>query len=191
MDISKTNKLIAKSAIQAFGGQMSVFDYFDDYNNHIDLLSSINQPCNGVTSYSTIGLYEYSIGYSIGQKPLRVEIVGACASEYEHFPNILAACAFHVINSKVSISPGIIFEGIVESYYPDIEVKHILFMPPFLWEDSLSTLDLDDKQIAWLLAVPISENENLFAKNNGAEALENLFEQEQIDIFDLERKSIL
>ncbi|MDF2927376.1 MAG: hypothetical protein K0R57_6290 [Paenibacillaceae bacterium] len=191
MGISSENKMIAKCALQTFGGKPSVFKYWDDKNvSHVDILSSANRPYDGVASFSTIGLSDHSIDYSVDGKPLRLEIVGACATEYEHYSNILATCAFCVINSKYSVSPGKIFRDIVKMYYPSSEMKHILFVSPFLWED-LQPVDLLNKKVAWLLAVPISENECSFTQEKGTEALEDLFEQKEIDIFNIERKSIL
>lgn len=191
MGISNANKMIAKSALQAFGGKPSISKYWDDTNvSNIDLLTAVNRPYDGVTSYSTIGLSDHLIDYKIDGKPLRLEIVGACATENEHYPNVLATCAFCVINSKYSVSPGKVFRDIIKMYYPSIEMKHILFVSPFLWED-LQTLDFPDKRVAWLLAIPISENEYLFAQEKGTETLEDLFEQKEIDIFDIERKSIV
>lgn len=54
MPISHENKMIAKTALQAFGGKPNVSKYWDDKNDsHIDLLSTINQPYEGITSYLT------------------------------------------------------------------------------------------------------------------------------------------
>lgn len=44
--------------------------------------------------------------------------------------------------------------------YPNGEMKHVLLVSPFLWYD-LTTLNFSDKKVAWLLAVPISDNECL------------------------------
>lgn len=71
--------------------------------SNVDILSTIDRPYEGVTSYSTIGLSDYSIGYSIDEKPLRVEIVGASATMFELFPNVLSTCAFNIINTKLPI----------------------------------------------------------------------------------------
>ena len=73
----------------------------------------------------------------------------------------------------------------------DSLLEHILFVSPFLWEDRLKTLNFEDKKVAWLLAVPISEKEFKYAKDKGKDALEELFEEKQIDIFNLYRKSVL
>jgi len=192
MDNVSINRTIARTALKAFGGEPKVFEYWDENKeNSIDLLFTINRPYDELTSYSTIGLSDYTIGYSVDEKPLRAEIVGACATEYEFFPNILTTCAFFIINSKFSISPGKIFEDIIPMYYPNHEMKHVLFTSPFLWEDSLMTIDFDSKKVAWLLAVPISDNEKLFAEENGTEKLKDLLEQKEIDITDLKRRSVL
>lgn len=191
MKPTNKNKVIAKTILEVFGGRPSVAKYWDDHQaSHVDILSSINRPFEGITSYSTIGLSDYDIGYTVKVQPLRVEIVGAHATEYDDFPNILATCAFTVINSKQSILPGEIFQGIVALYYPDSEMKHILFINPFLWKN-LKSIDLEKSKVAWLLAIPISQQEYLFALDSGVEALEDLFVQEDIDIFEIERKSIL
>jgi hypothetical protein len=56
--------------------------------------------------------------------------------------------------------------------------------------DDLTTLELEGKTVAWLLGVPISDGERSFAEENGGDALEALFEEHQIDIFDLTRPSV-
>ncbi len=132
MTISNDNKMIAKTALQTFGGKPNVSKYWDDKNDsHIDLLSTINKPYEGITSYSTIGLSDYSIGYAVDAKPLRTEIVGASASKFELFLNILSTCAFYVINTKFSIYHGKIFRDIIRMYYQDSEMEHVLFTAPF------------------------------------------------------------
>lgn len=191
VSISDENRTIAKAALGALGGKPIVYAYWDNNKeNYIDILSCNDRPYDGVTSYSTIGLSGHSIDLTIDDIPLRVEIVGACASEYECFPNILGSCAFNIINTKYKCYPGAIFPSVVKYYLPDSSMKHILFMPPFLWEEELTTLSFNDKKVAWLLAVPISDKEFEYAIEHGTDALETLFEEVQIDIFDLKRKSV-
>ncbi|MBC2035444.1 suppressor of fused domain protein [Listeria booriae] len=47
------------------------------------------------------------------------------------------------------------------------------------------------KVITWLLLIPISKSELEYLSDNGIDALESLFEAGQIDIFDINRKSML
>ena len=70
-------------------------------------------------------------------------------------------------------------------------MKHLFFTSPSLWQDNLETLDLETKKVAWLMAVPISEAERQYKEANGADALEDLFEEHQVDILDLTRKSVV
>ena len=191
MSIPNEFKVVARSALNAFGGKPSVSKYWDSSNkSSIDLLSVINSPLDGVTSYSTIGLSDHSINYTVDGISLRVEIVGASTTGYEDFPNIIATCAFCIINSKYTIAHGETFHDIIKMYYPESDMKHVLFLSPFLWED-LKTLDFPNKKVAWLLAVPISDNEYMYAQEKGTDSLEELFEKEEIDILDLERESVL
>ncbi|SFT02500.1 suppressor of fused domain protein [Marininema halotolerans] len=192
MSVTEEKKIIAKSALHSFGGTPSVYRCWDDNrNSHVDLVTCKNRPYEGINSSATIGLSDFSIGYSAGDVPLRTEIVGAANSEFEWFPNVLSTCAFNVINSQMECGMGKIHHDVIEMYYPSFEMKHILFVPPFLWEESLKTIDFPDKKVAWLMAIPISENEYRYAKEKGSEALEDLFEKKEIDFYDLKRKSVV
>jgi hypothetical protein len=66
-----------------------------------------------------------------------------------------------------------------------------MFLPPFLWEDKLTSLKLASKTVHFLLCVPITEAELAFKIRNGTSALEKLFEEQEINIFDLDRKSVV
>jgi hypothetical protein len=192
MSISNEQRIVAKAVIDAFGGTPKVFKYWDDRNEaSIDILSCADKPYDGITSFSTLGLAEHSIGYTVEDVPLRIEIVGACDHAQDCFSNIIASCAFYIINDKYTCYPGAMFRNIVELYKSDSPLKHILFAAPFLWDDKLKTLQLPNMKVTWLLAVPISDAEFEFAKKNGSDALESLFEEKQIDMFDLMRKSVV
>lgn len=191
MTVTEENKIIAKRISKQFGGKPSVFKYWDDKNiNNIDILMTGDRSYQGVTACSTIGLSDYSIGYTVDEKPLGIEIVGASESGLEKFPNILSTCAFNIINTKLTIFYGEIFKDIINMYYPDSDMEHVLFTSPFLLWD-LQSMDFQAKKVAWLLAVPISEKEFQFAEQEGTEALEDLFERKDTDIFDIRRKSLL
>ena len=64
-------------------------------------------------------------------------------------------------------------------------------MTPFLWDETLRTLTLRDKRVAWLLAVPISDAELRYDERKGPDALESLFENQHIDVFDISRPSVV
>jgi hypothetical protein len=187
--VSETAKTTAKRAAAAIGGAPSVHIYWDeDERSHVGLLSSADRPDRGVTTYSTVGLAEHPVHRNDEEMPFRLEFCGACRSEFAAFDQIIATAAFFVINSKWYCEPGMIFDGLVSMYDASSTMEHLLFLPPFLWED-LSEFHVDDLTVAWLLAVPISDAERGYAVRHDWNKLEDLFVERQIDIFDLERPS--
>jgi hypothetical protein len=190
--ISDANKMIARTVLDIFGGKPNVWSFVDDNKiNSIDILSCNDTPVKSVTSYSTVGLSDFTIGLQVGDIPLGLEMVGACRTRYEFFPNILSTCAFFVINSGFKCRPGSTLKNIVDMYYPGNIMQHVLFLPTFGWRKEFMTLEFSTKRVTWLLLVPISDKELDFSTEKGIDALETLFEEKQIDIFDLERKSVL
>ncbi|GII82082.1 hypothetical protein Ssi03_00720 [Sphaerisporangium siamense] len=70
-------------------------------------------------------------------------------------------------------------------------MKNFVFLSPFLWDDPFEAMELDDKKVAWLLAVPISDAELQYALDRGVPELESILEANSIDMFDLNRSSVL
>lgn len=186
------HKLIAKSASAAFGGKPKVRRYYDeDEKSWVDILECVDSPVKGVTSYSTIGLFEYPIHVDGKRLEVRTEFVGACDSRVSEFSNCLSTAAFCVINSDWGVAPGKIFNDVISMYKLSATMNHILFIPPFLWDDRLQTTEVGGRKVAWLLAVPIAESEMCFAEREGVVKLEEIFEEKQIDIFNLDRKPVI
>jgi antitoxin YqcF len=141
MSVTEEKRLIARTALEAFGGKPHVHKYWDENKkSSIDILSCEENSFEGILSYSTIGLSDYSIGYEDNSKSLRIELVGACDSKC--FPNILATCAFNIINTNFRCSVGTIFLDVVKMYLNNSPMQHILFLTPFLWKDNLQTINL-------------------------------------------------
>ena len=122
--------------------------------------------------------------------PVRLEIAGACASQADQFANVIAAAAFCIMQTNRLYRPGSVMHGYVREYFPSTSVPHLYFTAPFLWEDALKTLDCGSKSVSWLLVVPVSDAEARYLGQHGGDALESLFEKEQIDVFDLNRAAV-
>lgn len=60
---------------------------------------------------------------------------------------------------------------------------------PFLWD--IESQSFENVLVVWLQVVPISESERLYAVENGPEALDRLFDEYQIDVFNVYRKSVV
>ena len=189
-DISKDNKILAKTILKVFGGSPQIHRYWDDAeNSHVEILNCHKSPQHNLNSYATIGLSDHQLLVEGKPQDFRLEIVAACSSDVSEFPNILSTAAFCIINSKWSCFPGAVFPDVVEMFDCSKTMKHLMFVPPFIWENDLESLSLETKTIAWLLALPISEKEFQFVEDFGPARLEEVFQGEQIDIFNINRPS--
>jgi hypothetical protein len=191
--VTSYQKKIAKYTSSVFGADKPPITRFWDDNkeNQIYILEAENCPQHGVTSYATIGLSEHPLMFKGKEYGARVELVGACGSAFQDFSNVIATLAFCVINSGWFCAPGIIFPDVVSMYERSKTMSDIYFAHPFLWGDGFASTLIEDHKIAWLLAVPISKDESEFAQAHGAEKLEDLFAERDIDIFDLNRASVV
>ncbi len=183
-----------------------VFSYLDERDvKSINILSCFDTLFEGVTSFSTLGLSHLPARMTSDGKPLTVELVSACDSVYDQFPNMISTCAFQIMDGLSDYGPGAVVPNVVPMYYPDLDMKHMLMGYPFLWGDTLHTISVkndskkgilrrhsaDEKLVAWLELIPISEMEYQYLLKNGYDALEDLFEKNEIDVLNLERKCVL
>lgn len=184
------NKVVAQQELYILGGKPKVnryWDYLEDKN--VDIMKCMDVPQKGVQSCATIGLNNTDIGLKNGEKKLRVEILGASDVLIENFENIVASVVFHIMDSH-KCYPGYIVENIISQYIPESDMKHILLTDPFLWQNTESLLK-EDICVAWLMMVPISESEYWYAKKSGVEKLEKVFEEKEIDIYNIHRKTVI
>ncbi|WP_239122651.1 suppressor of fused domain protein [Sphaerisporangium siamense] len=190
---SPSNRAIARRTAEAFGSRPRVHRYHDDQGRgFVDIAAAQDVPHAGVTSYATLGLsgapMEMPDG---GECPLRIELLGACKSSFESFANALAASAIRIISTRKFCAPGVIFPDILTTPGEAGDMKNFVFLSPFLWDDPFEAMELDDKKVAWLLAVPISDAELQYALDRGVPELESILEANSIDMFDLNRSSVL
>ncbi|NTW29505.1 MAG: suppressor of fused domain protein, partial [Coriobacteriia bacterium] len=84
----------------------------------------------------------------------------------------------------------VVFEDMISICEPGLAVKHVLFTPPFQWPDNVLTrVDLGDRTIYPLLAVPITDSERDFVYAHGANELESCWENWDTDVLEWNRPS--
>ena len=196
MEVSADNKKLARFLAGALGFEPHVYTYWDEDNkNCLDILSITDPIDSNVKFYSTIGLSDYQNLIKMNdnsEKNIPIELLMAGYKNFEQVSNILSTCGFYISKNKWNCKPNNVFESMVAMYYPQKEVKHILFCRPFLWEDKLGDgLELENKTAHFLLCIPITERELEFKMKNGTNALSDLFEKNEVNIFDLDRKSVV
>lgn len=187
------NRELARQIVKAFGGEPSVREYFDDERSAtIDILTCTDALQKGVNAYATLALSDAEIFDAEGNKlPFGIEIIAACEGGAAAFVNAISTCAFNILKDKMPIYPGAVFPRVLELYRGLSEtLSHALFVDPFLWDDRFVSRKTESKTVAFLQMVPISDDELDYLRANGASALEEEFERKQIDVFDINRKSV-
>ncbi|MCJ2082383.1 suppressor of fused domain protein [Methylobacterium sp. J-090] len=191
-DITDDNRAVARTLARTFGGAPVIRRHRDETGrSHVDLLTCRDAPAAGVTSYATVTLANHPIILDGAEFPARAELVGACASETERFAHVLAACAFHVIDSGWFLAPGIVFPGVVAASGLSRTLAHVMFVLPALWPTPIDTMEFGPRSVAFLMAVPISAGEYAFAQDKGGDALEELLAAHRSDPFDIHRPSVV
>jgi hypothetical protein len=174
------------------GGQVDVHRYLDDTEEfEVDILDAADRPDLETTTFATIGLSGHTIGRVLpGDREVRVEFIGACGTEWvKVFGSAVSSCAFEIIKNHSSCQPGTVYLDIVGQYDRSLTMKHVMFVPPYLWP-KIPDMVIKDSVVTWLQPVPISDEELRIREDEGADALERLFEAAQIDVYDLNRPSV-
>lgn len=144
-------------------------------------------PVDGVTTYSTAGVSKHEVRPGLG-----VEFIAARDSSDEDFAGLLATAGFFVVKDGWVAKPGTVFELVGSLADPDTELPHLLFVNPFLYqEQGLRPLNADERTIAWLMPVPISESELIYQKKHGSSELEKEFVRANIDLYDANRPPVV
>jgi len=173
--VTAENREIARVVAETFGGQPEVFTWWDDgRTTSVDILSCVDSPGEGLTAYATLNLSNHPLREV--ENDLRVELLGACRSATALFPSLLSTCTFNVIEHGAVIGPGVVFPEVTALYDPALAMRHILFTPPFYWNDRPQTLTMPGRTVAWLLALPISDTEFEHVKTKGFRSLLDVME---------------
>jgi hypothetical protein len=191
-DVSESNKAVARKVAEAFGRFPRITNYLDvDERNSVDIAAVDDSPQDGITSYSTVNLSDWPLYVNGRVHETRIEMMGAAPNDFEQFQNALSTAAFCVIKQKWECYPGAIFPDVLAMYHMSTTMKHVMFTEPFFWEILEESLQLPDRLVTWLMMVPIADSEYEHAIGHGWDSLSQMFEDRQIDPWDLRRKPVV
>lgn len=190
MTVTPDNLAVLAYLESEIGETDDIAAYYDENNSaSIDIAWVPDSPEDGLNTFFTLALSDADIDLSVDGKDLGVEIVFGARKEFNQAANIVSTCALNVINDDFDIEPDTIFLNVVAMYYPQSVMKHVLFVDPFTWE--LKSQNYAQKVVAFLQAIPISNAEKDLVDTKGANALHEILEQQQVDVFDLNRPSVV
>lgn len=183
-------KDIFKYSRQFIGGKSEVYAYYNSSKSKsIDIMISSETQYSEVNIYSTIGLSELNIGLESNNKTVGVELICIGDKGDELNANILASVAFKLMDMKDCFW-GKIIPDAISQYDIKHDCKHVILLTPAFW-NKYQQYETEDKIVAWLLLVPISNAEKLYIESNGVEAFEHILAQQKADITDRKRQSFV
>jgi len=193
---SEENKKLANYITNIVGINEIIDSHYDeDKKNFIDIFTCDDPRYPRIKICGTIGVSDYPNKIEMNDNSfinIPIELLIGGYAESKMLTNILSTAGFYITNNGWECQPGSVFMRIIEMYFETSEMKHIMFISPFLWEDKLlKPLKLETKTVHWLLCIPISDKELEYKMENGASALEDIFQEKDIDIFDINRNSAI
>ena len=191
-EVSESNKIVARKVLEAFGRRPKIHKYWDADNLFsVDIAAAADSPTEGISSYSTVTLSDWPMYVGGREQETRVEIAGTAPNEFGDFQNAVSTAAFCVMKDKWACHPGAIFPDVLAMYHMSTTMKHVMFMEPFVWGKLEESIQLPDRLVTWVMMVPIADSEYEFAHARGWEALGQIFEDRDIDYWDLQRKPVV
>ena len=139
---------------------------------------------------ATIGIMDYDQSAG-GGEPLATEVVVDARGPVPYVSNVAATIAFYIMREGWKVRPDNTFLDVIELYAPKLQVRHVLFVPPYQWEDGMTRVTLSDRTIYPLLAVPITDGELDLIERDGAAALTGLWERSSTDMLDWTREGVV
>ncbi len=177
-----------------FGGDQKAFSYqAQDTPHKLDILFAKNCPSRNYLSASTLGLVNRTTGYKdkSSDKNIRAELIMSGYGGTDMIGKILTTAGVGIFASEIMYGYGTALKNVLEIYLPNSDMKHLFLMnPPPIWSKKFRTVEVENDIITFLYALPISQAELEFMSENGIDALQDKFVEVNIDMFDLERKSV-
>jgi hypothetical protein len=191
-DVSESSKHVARRVAEAFDKRPKITEYWDvDNRFSVAIASGTDVPTEGITSYSTVNLSDWPMYFDGREHETRVEIAGSAPNNVRDFQSALSTAAFCVMNGGWPCRPGVIYPDILAMYHMSMTMKHVLFMEPVVWDKIEESIQLPGRLVTWVMMVPIADSEHEYAKAHGWEALGQIFEDRNVDYWDLQRKPLV
>jgi hypothetical protein len=160
---------VARAAAAAFGGSASVRRYYnEDERLSVDVLEAAEAPAAGLTTFSTVTLHR-AVNMLDGVA-IPVEFAAVSDSSVRDCANVLSTMALTVISDGWLAAPGVVYPDAYGMYDDSTDFPHALLADPFPWPE-LSNWSGQRAAAHWLLAIPISDAEWEFLREQGESAL--------------------
>ncbi|MFC7620897.1 suppressor of fused domain protein [Microlunatus sp. GCM10028923] len=142
-------------------------------------------PGEGHTTLASVCLSEYEATIDGQAQDFGLEISltysGAFGGAMEVISDAVLLCL-----GRDEIYPGAVLPDIV-AHGP---LRHLFFIVPELWDGGLVSLEVGDREVRYLQAIGITDEEMAVVGTEGADALVTLLNGSEADLFDWSRRSV-
>ena len=185
--IDKNSKLVANYLRHAFVGTPSVQRYLAmDNVRYVDIIKTPH--IDHVTYLGTIGGFKRKMaGSPLEAKSIRVEFVSAVNEQYtEVMAETLSFLILCLDTDKVFYHPEMVVDGAIPQNKLT-SMRDVYLCDPFLWNEGLSCLQIENSNVVFLYVLPITQKEKMFYDMHGADEFENMLQENHTRYFDLSR----
>ena len=157
----------------------------DDRELSVDVMKAAECPAPGLVTLATLGLSDFPNPH--GEGDVRVELLLAAPPDIAAAANILATTAMDVVRGPFPGAwPGALKPKAIERNAPEAALPDVLLVSPFCWQELDALPD-----VYFLQAIPIHTSEAAYCLKEGSDALQGLFKEHHIDVFDWERPAVV
>ena len=187
-ELSELQREIALYSQDRLGNEAEIYTFgAADGSRELPVLITPDCPTPGLSTYATIGYADHpqpNYGSS-----LNLELIGVCDTPVTDFANVITSCVVESLNNDRPINYGVVFWDIISQYGISATLQHVTFVAPYFWE-GFSKARLLDRDVHWLMVLPISQREMVYLKTHGIDALEKQLEEGGLDLTDINRRSV-
>ena len=192
MEISLSEKAIGRHLVTVFGKRPRIFVHRESENDtfYVAIARVEDYPEAGMVTMSTIGASNAPIYKDDGSiyKDTRVEFIASCKSGQEDdLSEALFRAAAYVGKVKGFACPGIFLHNLFGMFRPATSVPHALLTSPFAYDGLGKPSEFAGRIVSWLLVLPVSASEIDYAQQHSSDALETVFEEQDIEWESLDR----
>ncbi len=132
---------------------------------------------------ATVGLMEYNQS-PLAELDIRSEVILDIRGGHPAMTDVACAVAYGVIRGEFKVAHGIVLEGLMAQIVPEHPLPHILCITPFQWEQGMDRVEIEERVIHPLVALPISDAEKALVDGSGVGALEKAWVEARCDVLD-------
>ena len=178
----------------AFGNDISSDEFISPDGDSVTIVSCKNGMQPGVTAHATLGVCLYPKPSLQQGEHIAHEFIGVENEDDDIVREILSTCAYCVMGG-MSVQPFSCWANLLPLYMPKSKLKHVFFLPAYLWGDKLLMSNFENITVFYLLVCPLSDKEADFVSkfHDNSVGIKNLIEKmekKKAYIFDFNREPI-